>query len=310
MSSDPEDSQYGNSRLGSFLRTMPGPSLVNVGELTKPATVLIEKISNAVGILWEPKQIRRVAQAKADAAMTLAKSEIEIDAVKRRAAQRFVEEETRKQLNMESIGTKAIPNLDPDAPTEDVEDDWIANFFDKCRTVSDDDMQDLWSRILAGEANSPGSFSRKTVNLVADLDKASAELFVTLCRFGWRIDNIFCPLALDFSEEIYAQHGISLFSLGQLDSIGLVRIDGLGFLIQNQPKEIVATYHGRCARLVFPKKAGNDLTIGQVLLTPSGDQLSRIVDSVPIDGFFEFVYDRWARQSLVLPRTYESKTAE
>ena len=120
---------------------MPDYSLINAGELTKPATVLIEKISDAVGTLWEPRQIRRVAQAKADAAMTLAEREIEIDEVQRRAARRFVEEETRKQQNMESIVDKAIQDVGSDAPTEEVEDDWIANFFDKCRSVSDDDMQ-------------------------------------------------------------------------------------------------------------------------------------------------------------------------
>ena len=46
-------------------------SLINLSGLSKPATVLIEKISNAVGMVWEPRQIRRVAQAKADAAFDL-----------------------------------------------------------------------------------------------------------------------------------------------------------------------------------------------------------------------------------------------
>ena len=261
---------------------MTGPSLINVRGLTKPATVLVEKISNAVGILWEPTQIRRIAQAKSDAALILANNEIEIDDVKRRAARRFVEEETRSQQNMESIGIKAIPNLNPNAPTKDVEDDWIANFFDKCRIVSDNDMQDLWSRVLAGEANSPGSFSRKTVNLMADLDKASAQLFVSLCRFGWRIDD--------------------LFSVGQLNSIGLVQIGSLGFETTEQPKEVVVTYHDRSVPLIFPKETGNSLRVGEVLFTPSGIQLAQIVESTPIDGFFEFLYDRWASESLVPPR--------
>lgn len=283
-------------------QTMADHSLVDMRGLTKPATVLIKKISNAVGTMWEPRQIRRIAEAKADAALTLAKSEIEIDEVKRRTAQRFVEEETRDQINMESIGGKAIPNLDPDAPAENVEDDWIVNFFDKCRIVSDDGMQDLWSRILAGEANSPGSFSRKTVNLMADLDKASAQLFVSLCRFRWRISNAFYPLILDFKEQVYTNNGISLFSVGQLDSIGLVQISSLGFQLANRPIEIVATYYDRSVRLKFPKETGNALSIGEVLLTPSGEELSRIVKPTPIDGFFEFVYDRWASDALVPPR--------
>ena len=45
-------------------------SLINLGDLTKPADTLIKKVSNAVGILYEPRQTRRVAKAKADAALT------------------------------------------------------------------------------------------------------------------------------------------------------------------------------------------------------------------------------------------------
>ena len=53
--------------------------------------------------------------------------------------------------------------------------------------VSDDDMQQIWAGILAGEANNSGSFSRRTVNLVADLDKRNAQLFRNLCGFAWMI---------------------------------------------------------------------------------------------------------------------------
>jgi len=43
-----------------------GTSLINLGDLSKPATVLIEKISAAVGALYEPRHIKRVAQAEAE----------------------------------------------------------------------------------------------------------------------------------------------------------------------------------------------------------------------------------------------------
>ena len=74
-----------------------------------------------------------------------------------------------------------------DASPEDMEDDWIRNLLGKCRIVSDQDMQELWARILAGEANEPGSVSRRTVNLVADLDKRDAESFMAVCRFVWQL---------------------------------------------------------------------------------------------------------------------------
>ena len=282
---------------------MPNNSLISTEGLTRPATVLIEKISEAVGALYEPRQIRQVAQAKADAAMTLAKGEMEINEVKRRALQRFVDEETKKQLNMESIVEKAIPDIHESAPTEDVEGDWITNFFDKCRSVSDHEMQLLWSRILSGEANAPGSFSRKTVNLVADLDKASAKLFHTLCSFGWQFGNNFSPLIFDFSDQIYNKNRVTLFSFGELDAIGLIRISGTaGFVLNQLPKRITATYHDQSVELTLPKDTGNELKVGKVIMTPSGMQLSRIVKPDPVEGFFEFIYDKWAGDSLVPPR--------
>lgn len=282
---------------------MPDISLINTKGLTKPAVVLIEKISSAVGILWEPERIRRVAQAKADAAMILAKGEMEIDEVKVRALQRFVDEETRNQQNMESIVEKAIPDLDENAPTEDIENDWITNFFDKCRSISDQGMQRLWSRVLSGEANSPGSFSRKTVNLVADLDKESARLFHTLCGFGWELRENLVPLILDFSDPIYTQNGIALFLLGELDAIGLIKIDvSGGYAILELPREVTVSYHDRPVQLTLQKDSGNKLSVGYVMMTPSGLQLSRVVKPKPVVGFFEFIYDRWANDSLVPTR--------
>ena len=278
---------------------MPNFSLINTSGLSKPATILIEKISNAVGTLWEPRQTRRVAQAKADAAMILANSDIEIDEVKRRAAHRFVDEETRKQLNMEGITRKALQNVNPNAPTEGMEDDWITNFFDKCRSVSNEDMQSLWSRILSGEANAPGSFSRKTVNLVADLDKSSAELFRGLCGFGWQFDEVLVPIIFDFRDPIYTEHGLSLFSLAELDAIGLIQIGPIGgFTLNGLSKTITAGYHERSVRLTLPKNDDNSLGVGKVMMTPSGKQLSLVAKPDPINGFFEFICDRWAAESL------------
>jgi hypothetical protein len=146
-------------------------SLIDIGKLSKPATVLIEKISDAVGGVFKPYQIVRVARAESGANRIQAESQIEITDLHRRAMYRFLEEEAKKQLNIEAITQNALPLLEDKSAPENVADDWITNFFDKSRIVSDKEMQQLWSRVLAGEANAPGAFSKRTVNLLADLDK-------------------------------------------------------------------------------------------------------------------------------------------
>ena len=167
---------------------MPGYALINLGnagDLSKPATILVERISDAISGVAKPWQIKRVAEAEAEAQRIHTESEIELADLRLRTGHRFIAEQTRLQLNIESITKKSITSLDEDSSPEDLEDDWIVNLFDKCRNISDEDMQDMWARILAGEANNPGSFSRKTINLAADLDKRDAELFSNICRFAW-----------------------------------------------------------------------------------------------------------------------------
>ena len=238
-------------------------------------------------------RIRRVSEAETD---------IEIAELKERAAYRFANEEVTKQLNMENVTEKALLGLNDNANPEAMENDWIMNFFDKCRMVSDDDMQQIWAGILAGEANNPGSFSRRTVNLVADLDKRDAELFENLCGFAWMISDV-TPLVFDAHADMYNLNGITFESLGQLESLGLIHFNGVaGFELLNLRKKARISYHGRPVVLEFPNDGDNNLSIGTTLLTQSGQELAPICGSTPVEGFFEYVYDRWAGESLVPPR--------
>ena len=204
---------------------MDANSLAGLGEgLTKPATVLVEKISDAVGGLYRPRQIRAIAQAEADAARIHTESEIEITALHQRGFFRWVEEVAEQQFNMEEITRKALPLVGEDASPGDMENDWIANFFAKSRGISDSEMQGLWARILAGEANAPGSFSRKTVNLMEDIDAIEAARFVNMCGFSWNIG----PIIFDTNDAIYTRKGVSFKSISQIESLGLIHFTGLG----------------------------------------------------------------------------------
>jgi len=60
-------------------------ALINFGELSKPATVLIEKISEAVGGIFKPYQIKRVARAEAEVSKIKVQADIEISEIQQRA---------------------------------------------------------------------------------------------------------------------------------------------------------------------------------------------------------------------------------
>lgn len=74
--------------------------LINLGELSKPATVLIERVSDAVGGLAKPWQIKRVASAEAEAEKIKALAQVEITDIQQRALVRMIREEgTRDERN-------------------------------------------------------------------------------------------------------------------------------------------------------------------------------------------------------------------
>lgn len=272
--------------------------LIAIGNLTKPATVLIEKISEAVGALYKPYQITRVAKAEAEASLIQAETQIQITNLYQRTIHRFLEEEAKKQANIEAITQKAIPLLDEASAPQNVANDWITNFFDKSRIVADAEMQQLWARVLAGEANAPGAFARHTVNLLANLDKNDAELFMRLCGFGWDIGDI-VPFVFDVHAEIYNQNGINFNSLAHLESLGFIQFNSVvGYQRLKLPKSITAYYYGKPVNLTLPADTDNKLQLGVVLLTRAGQQLAPVCGSTPIDGFFDFVCSKWGEQSL------------
>lgn len=276
--------------------------IAKLGDLTKPATVLIEKISDAVGGVFKPYQIVRVAKAEAEASLIQAESHIQVTDLHRRAMHRFLEEEAKKQSNIEAITQDALPLLEDKSAPQNVADDWITNFFDKSRIVSDKDMQSLWSRVLAGEANAPGAFAKRTVNLLADLDKEDAVLFVQLCGFGWMIGNV-VPLVFDVQAGIYNDQGINFNTLSHLESLGLLQFNHLSsFRRLRLPKSSTVHYYGQPVTLSFPKEADNDLALGNVLLTRAGQQLAHVCESKPVEGFFDYVKDKWVTESL-LPKS-------
>jgi len=281
---------------------MSDQSLINIGELAKPATALIEKISSAVGVMFEPVQIVRVARAEAEAELIRAEAQIQVSDLQRRAAYRFIEEEGKKQLNMEGITQRALPLLEEKSDPGKVATDWITNFFDKSRIVSNNDMQALWSRVLAGEANAPGTFSRKTVNLLGDLDKSDAQLFTMLCGFGWAIGQAtqIVPLIFDVTAKIYNENGVSFNTLSHLESLGLIQFNNVAhFQFMGLPQSLHVSYFGTNIELTLPGEAHNALPTGTVMLTRAGLELARICGSKPVGGFLDFVYDEWARSSFV-----------
>ena len=291
---------------------MVEPNLVSAGlglfgglALSQSGAALIEKIAGAVGWLAAPAQEVRMARARTAANMILARSDIEIAdlqtaSLAQRADFRIGVEQVVQQMNIETIITKALDHLEERAVPNEMENDWVLNFFDKCKYASDEQMQEMWAKLIAGEANDPGTFSRKAVNVVADLDSDTANSFSTYCRFTLDVGNQGVPLIVfDESKDIpaiYQVQGVDLNSLRLLAESGLIMIafEHLSLLINytmsGLPETLQLSYGGQTADVRCP---GGSISIGVSYPTLVGGQLARLCTREPVEGFFEFVIERW-----------------
>ena len=283
----------------------PNP-IVNLGDLAKPATVLIEKISDAIGGIYRPYQIRKVAEAEADAERIRAVTQIEITDLQRRAMTRFITEEAKKQSNIESITTRALPQVTEDAKPQDIEDDWVTHFFDRGRLISDADMQKLWAKILAGQANAPGSYTKRTIDILANLEKDDAITFAKLCGFAFKLDDLI-PLVYKLDHKIYNEQGIDFGSLSHLESLGLIHFDAIATYARTGLRhEGHMLYFETPVWIGFKTPAPNEMEVGHVLLTHAGKELAPVGDAKPVDGFVDYVRDHWkAKGYRIEPETQE-----
>jgi hypothetical protein len=99
---------------------------------------------------------------------------------------------------------------------------------------------------------------------------------------------------------MYKNYGINFSSISHLDSLGLLQFNEMAdFQYLKIPKKLIAFYFGRHVELTFPKDTENTLKLGKVLLTQAGKELASVCKPEPVEGFFDYVYDRWEKESLV-----------
>lgn len=279
--------------------------IINLGELAKPATVLIEKVSNAVGVLYEPRRIIKKAEAEFEASKIKALAGIELYDIEQRGIERLIHQQARKQENIEKITAQAAESLPPDANADELEEDWIAHFFEQCENVSNEEMQSLWSRLLAGEATKPGTYSKRTVNFVASMDKKDAELFTSLCQFTWMLGEP-TPLIFQPDNEIYTSQGINFSTLKHLDSIGLISFEPTtNYRKLEIPKKAAIFYFGLPTLIEYQKSENNEIQTGQVLFTRAGEELVNICGAKRNQDFYEYAVKQLGKQGITLSTMLE-----
>ena len=171
----------------------------------------------------------------------------------------------------DELGDKEVDDHEPDP-------DWTARFFDHVQDVSSEDMQRIWATILAGEVESPGRTSLRTLDTLKNMRKLDAELFKGICNLVIQRDCV-------FFDESYLKNfdALNYSKLIHLQDCGLVIIQS--FLSRQftlgENKEQALTYQNSALLIAGDQEAPGVLGIPVALLTTAGRELFQIVECTP-----------------------------
>ena len=130
-----------------------------------------------------------------------------------------IAQEIRSEVNVSKALLRAEAELEDDPqtpPDRTVDEDWLFRWRDAAGTVSSEELQTLWGRVLAGEIKSPGSFSLRTLEFLKNISHEEALEIAKLAPFVLGNECIFKE-----DEELLNSEGITFGFLLGLQNLGI-----------------------------------------------------------------------------------------
>ena len=126
-------------------------------------------------------------------------------------------QQAKKQQNIESVIGKTVLELGDKTvdTTEEIDEDWFIRYFKIVEDISDEDMQNLWARILAGEILRPKTNSLRLLEFLRNTSREELDILLKIMPFIFG-QNIFNEL------EILSKYGISYELILKLDEWGVL----------------------------------------------------------------------------------------
>lgn len=205
----------------------------------------------------------------------------------------------KKLKNQKSIADQAVSNAKEGTvfdASSGVNHDWLERFMDSAGFVSEEQVQQMWGKVLAKEFEKPGSTPHNMVRILSEITSKHAEAFQKICsmkRLSVFTDgngsvkavrsDIVVPYEGNAAE--FRALGLSFDLLNELETLGLIKFNSIaGFVALNTPEKGVVTYIDGLTQEVESHKK-DQLPIGNVMLTEAGDCLCRIIQPTPIPNY-------------------------
>lgn len=246
-----------------------------------------ETICNATGLsaygykkMANVKIYERIENSKVDTA-------IEIEKLNREDIVAKYNEIRNKHKfeNTASIIQKAEQqfNEGEQASSEPVDKDWLNRFLDYAEGVSEEEMQNIWAKILAGEVKQPKSFSLRTLNVLRNMTKEDAELFVEVSKYVFGGQNILNEKSI-----------IQLESILKLNDNGLVLLESLSYIVKlpSQGKISLKLTGDKQLYIDSNESVDKKVYISIYALSKAGEELYKIVETNISSEVIQFIANK------------------
>lgn len=158
-------------------------------------------------------------------------------------------ENLRHTTNLIDTAVKSSKYIDPEKFNDiKMDNDFFWNTIEHAKTISNEEMQELVAKIIAGEYNKPGTYSMSTLQTIKMLGKNELELFERMCSLC--IDSGFIPQDV-FSlpeniKSVMKSLKIDFGSLQELQNLGLFLPNEMTRSIENvDKKNFAVNYLGK-----------------------------------------------------------------
>lgn len=259
-------------------------------EIKKLAEAKAEEMKIIAAAVKENFQMTGGIEYKEDKLLISSPKELPIDnkitlepPLEERTQERLNFQEAKRQLNIESVTAFAADELknEQSVTDEPLDEDWKNRFFNIAEDISNEEMQALWGRILAGEIKQPKSYSLRTLELLKNLSKEEAEVFTkfALLRINSGDKNIIYNQ--DNGKFLESEFGITFSDRLLLTELGLIASENnLEFSLrptENNKMTNLLNY-GRKAIVLYRNEQTPKQGIQVLVFTKIGVELSRLIE--------------------------------
>ncbi len=246
---------------------------------------LFETVGSVVKALYTPTLTLKNGKAEVDVEIYRKQQEGKL-----MENQPFTLYEITKLKNfISSAGFAAMELQESDEQVDTkIEFDWIMRFFDAVGNISNEELQRLWGKVLAGEMKQSGTCSLRTMDIIRNLSQKEAGIFNKLSHYVLQSGDYYFILNNGFcgqnEDNVESYNYILKTGLKYSDSVipmiecGLLSVDN-ALATDFESNNVLSIQNQEIACFIIANSDSrlNYISIEPYFLTKSGIELYNII---------------------------------